>query len=283
MPRTTRRVFAATVLLVSTAALAPASAISDASRDTVVQPGMRIYQQEDQSVCTVGFLIRDSAGVVYSLEGVYCPPDYSTDNGVQRTRFIGVRRWPAGKGPALVYPQRPHAVVGRAVLQVAPNNTSEPAYSLMRLVPGAAYSARVPVIGGPFRHVYRGETTTPTSVGYVCADAYTASYSVNHTAGYNDGSHRDVAPEGIRHGVFHLAQPVDESCQGAPVVAFDGSYAVGMVNGNATTNPDASMLDGSATPTAPAHRVDALLDDASRRMHTTFTLLQAGVHGRTTK
>jgi hypothetical protein len=278
--RFTRRVCALLVFLCGTSAWSSAGASTEDefSKRAAIQPGAGIYNPYLDTHCTMGFLLKDSAGAVYGVtEGNCAPNGMFRDGGGVYTPYVGSRTWATGRGPVVQRYERQHRQFGRYVAQVLTDNAYHLNYAIVRLDRGVGYDGTVAVVGGPGRQPYTGEATGPTQVTFVCIDGYEVMWGETRPA-YDDGVHQDVAPTGIASPAFELATPSNGNCGGAPVVAFDGA-AVGIhsryLGGGGTTG----LAEGRGGP--PAYRLDAIISAAQKQLGVSLRLVQSGEKGTT--
>jgi hypothetical protein len=260
------------VLLVVAAAAADATPQQVDGWRVRIQPGTGIHDPYTDRYCTLGFLLKDSAGVVYGVTGADCARDEGPPEGVSWYEpFYGSRTWAPGKGPVADRRAFFARGFGHYVAQVVTDNSQQTYvtnggwplnYAIVRLDPGVTYSGTVAVVGGPRRQPYTGRTSTPGALTFVCTDSHLVSYGgVN--AG-DDGVTQAVAPLGLGSPTFEMVSStsvVSPPCQGAPVLDSDGT-AVAVYGGG-------------------GHRLDAIIAAAQKQLHVTLRLVAAGESGET--
>jgi hypothetical protein len=247
-----------TIHFVITAAVMVAGggpAMAGSQRTAVLQPGSQLVSPVSQHACTGGFMAKDRAGALFMILGSDCAPYGSDGRSGAYTVYYGSRSWQGGAGPAMNawtknYGQRQ---VGRFVAQHKPQGDPF-GYSIMRLDRGQRWSAVVPILGPTAAAPLDGTTTGPDTVTYVCSDGSGADIGLGTgDATYDSGVRDVVAPTGIAHTTFRLAEAANAACEGAPVVLNPGDgrpAAVGFM---------AKDLDGQVV------RINAVLADARSR------------------
>ncbi len=256
----------------------------------VVMPGGELGVPDKNHPCVAGFLLRDDRGGVYVVTSGKCGPDESPPQGGSPNQlawhpFTGKRTWTVGDGPGVRGIAPYYRNVGQFVAQVVSADLDGPDFGVVRLDPGIGYDATVPVVGGP-AGLYRGATSDPTQVSYVCPDGPYGYYGlpiVGSGPVYNDGVVHDVALSGIKKDVFRVARSYNTcGSGGSPVVGLDGNQALGIIVESAYA---VGYDPGPAGPTGGTlvNRLDMALSGAQSLLHLHLTLLTAGHKGVTRK
>lgn len=272
-------------LAVAIAADTSSAAYEPPTKRPSLQPGNLIFVPQDEGRCTLGFLLRDTSGVVYGLSWGNCPPDAAgTPAAVGvNTAYYGDRSWPAGRGP-LVEGYTPKVrPIGRFVLAVSRPDNDALQYSLFRLNRGVAYRGDVAVVGGPAPVPYGHMTTLPGPVDVIAHDSYAVDGPTG-PQGYDDGV-RTLIAEALRPTSFRVAGAATVDQGGAPVVLTGqdgGPVAVGLLSGRVGTGATEGNEDGRGAG-AVVYRLDSIIADASSRVGRRLTLVSAGQSGRAQK
>lgn len=266
----------ASAVLASASAAAPGDP-DEFTRRVVIQPGAPVYNPHADTTCTLGFLLKDPAGVIYAVTGGACAPNGMFRDGAGvYNRYVGARTWAPGKGPVVARNERKHRPFGRYVAQVLAEKADDLSYAIIRIDKGIAFEGTVAEIRGPGRAPFSGQTSTPTEVTVVCQDGYAASWDGSYA--YDNGVRQDVAAQGIQAPTFRLATPAPGQCQGAPILGFDNTAVA--IHSGYIEGGQQSVLSGRVQG-PPAYRMDTIIKFAQDQLKTKLTLVPSGVKGTT--